>query len=297
MNYFKQKLGLYTQIGVITQSDNREITQNLGFHIRCVQLKQTKNMERILTLLSILLIATNLNAQDACESCLGKPEWKVERTILDSTDIQMYPFNSIIKLNVKRWYNFLGPHYGTASFLNDSILITAHHNLVRKAHITKIWYLDNGKNVELRKRDFEIIYYQQKLNTKTDIAVIKITNPDKIIKRDKKFEISENVITNIQDSVNLTGFPCDYSGLKMLNKSTVSTLLKISSDLKLIGYPLYTCTGDSGAPLWVKSNGKFYLIGIHHGGNENITDFSGTQYNVSVYVNSDIIKWISSITN
>ena len=34
MNYFKQKLGLYTQIGVITQSDNREITQGLGFHIR-----------------------------------------------------------------------------------------------------------------------------------------------------------------------------------------------------------------------------------------------------------------------
>ncbi len=31
---FRQKLGLYTQIGVITQSDNREITQCFGFHTR-----------------------------------------------------------------------------------------------------------------------------------------------------------------------------------------------------------------------------------------------------------------------
>lgn len=114
-------------------------------------IKTDKNMKRILTLLSILLVATNLNAQDTCESCLGKPKWKTERTILDSTTIQMNPYNSIIKLNVKRWYNLFGPHYGTASFLNDSILITAHHNLVRKNNITRIWYLDNDKNVELKK--------------------------------------------------------------------------------------------------------------------------------------------------
>lgn len=181
--------------------------------------------------------------------------------------------------------------------MNDSVLITAHHNLVRKAHITRIRYQIDGKNVELRKKDFKIIYYQKNLNTKTDIAVIKITNTSKIVNRENKFEIDEKVISNINDSAFLTGYPCDYSGKKMLNKSTPSSLLKISSDSKLIGYPLYTCTGDSGAPLWVELNGKYYLIGIHHGGNEGIVDFKDTQYNVSVYLNTAVIKWLSSITN
>ncbi len=34
MSYFRQKLGLHTQIGRITQIDNSEITQSFGFHIR-----------------------------------------------------------------------------------------------------------------------------------------------------------------------------------------------------------------------------------------------------------------------
>jgi len=35
MNYFSEKLGFHTQIGVINQVGNREITQSFGFHTRC----------------------------------------------------------------------------------------------------------------------------------------------------------------------------------------------------------------------------------------------------------------------
>ena len=38
MNYFSEKVGLQTQIGVITQPTNKDITQLLGFHIRYKQL-------------------------------------------------------------------------------------------------------------------------------------------------------------------------------------------------------------------------------------------------------------------
>jgi len=33
-NCFRQKLGFHTQNGGITQSDNRDITQSFGFHVR-----------------------------------------------------------------------------------------------------------------------------------------------------------------------------------------------------------------------------------------------------------------------
>lgn len=36
-NDFSRKVGLHTQIGGVSQPDNREITQLVGFHIRCVQ--------------------------------------------------------------------------------------------------------------------------------------------------------------------------------------------------------------------------------------------------------------------
>jgi len=63
MNYFKQKLGLYTQIGVITQSDNREITQGLGFHIRWQQLKPINMKNKILLTLFTFCISFGVNAQ------------------------------------------------------------------------------------------------------------------------------------------------------------------------------------------------------------------------------------------
>jgi hypothetical protein len=34
MNYFSKKVGLHTQIGSITQPNNRDITQQVGFHVR-----------------------------------------------------------------------------------------------------------------------------------------------------------------------------------------------------------------------------------------------------------------------
>ncbi len=37
MNYFRKKLGLHLQFGSITQTDNRDITQSYGFHVRWQQ--------------------------------------------------------------------------------------------------------------------------------------------------------------------------------------------------------------------------------------------------------------------
>ena len=55
---------------------------------------------------------------------------------------------------------------------------------------------------------------------------------------------------------------------------------------------MYSCTGDSGAPIWVKLNEKYYIIGIHHGGNENNQDFLSLQYNVASAFSDKSIDWI-----
>ena len=43
IKYSKPKVVLYTQIRRITQSDNKEITQLVGLHIRCMQCVHTDN--------------------------------------------------------------------------------------------------------------------------------------------------------------------------------------------------------------------------------------------------------------
>ena len=95
----------------------------------------------------------------------------------------------------------------------------------------------------------------------------------------------------------MTGFPCDYNGDKKIDKQAPKPTLKMDSLGKLIGYPMYTCTGDSGAPLWFNENGRFYLIGVHHGGNAGHRDYENTDYNISVYFNKEVIEWVFSIIN
>lgn len=249
---------------------------------------------RLLSILSFLFLGViNLYAQDDCEKCLGKIEWKSERILIQDEIDKTGPFNSIVKLGVKKWYN--GGYYGSASFLDDNTIITAQHNVIRKSHITRISYTLNGQLIQLRKKDCEIYYYKKKLFYKTDVAIIKITNPDKIYPVKTKFEIEPNILEKAESEIHLTGFPCDYSGKEKVNKKGNKSALKIDSSKKLIGYPFYTCTGDSGAPLWFFTDEKHYLIGIHHGGNEGNIEYENTDYNVSVFLNNDVIDWINSL--
>ena len=250
-------------------------------------------MKKSLFIILLLFLITKLNAQSNDCSCLGVDEWKNERLVVDTELGTRNPYNSIINVHIKRWYN--SGFYGTASFINNSTIITAHHNLVRKGHITKITYVINGETVILKKKDFKIQHYKKKYKINSDIAIIKILNPNKIKEVQSHLKISEDIVKNISSNIHLTGFPCDSDDDEMLDKNTSFNSLKIDSSEKLIGYPLYTCTGDSGAPLWVYQDNSYYLIGIHHGGNEGNIEFKDSLYNISVYLNKNVINWINSI--
>ncbi len=56
---------------------------------------------------------------------------------------------------------------------------------------------------------------------------------------------------------------------------------------------MFTCTGDSGAPLWLKDNNDFFIIGIHHGGGKDGKFYDNS--NISVKINDQIVNWINSI--
>ena len=249
-------------------------------------------MKNYLLLIPLLLITSKTNTVNNCD-CTGENEWKNERVVVAAELDEQNPYNSIINIHVKRWYN--SGFYSTASFINNSTIITAHHNLLRRSHIKRITYTINGETVELKRRDFEIHYYQRKYRTNSDIAIIKITNLNKIKEVQTNMKISVDILNNTDSNVHLTGFPCDSEDDNMIDKQASASSLKLDSSAKLIGYPLYTCTGDSGAPLWVMHDNSHYLIGIHHGGNEGNQEFHNISYNISTYLNKDVINWINSV--
>jgi len=83
-------------------------------------------------LISLVICGTFFSsyAQNGCNSCRGNTEWKAKREIVSGRH-ETPPYNAIIRINTKRIYNFFSDHYGTASFINDSTIITAKHNLLR----------------------------------------------------------------------------------------------------------------------------------------------------------------------
>lgn len=69
------------------------------------------------------------------------------------------------------------------------------------------------------------------------------------------------------DSLFITGYPGDKNekkeGSLWLKGDALSTITVSDS---FIAYGIFTFEGDSGAPIWLKSNNNFFVVGIHNTG-------------------------------
>ncbi len=252
--------------------------------------------------LAFLFFSTVFFAQNDCDQVYsgckkpcGPVSERENRVILNDSLNSVSPYNYIIHQDFKR---YSGTFSSTSSFIAPNVLLTAHHNVVRSFLIRGITF-HNPKNHEetiyFKKKEFKIYTFKNKLNTLTDIAIIVFEDAKKIAPF-YNGHFAVNDVANIKDNnldAHLTGFPCDIANTKIDKKTKVSSLYT-NENLSLIGYNMFTCTGDSGAPLWVIENNVPTIIGIHHGGNEGYMEGC---FNISARINKSVLQWIKQITN
>jgi len=233
-----------------------------------------------------------LLAQDCSDSC-GPAGKENLRTNIVKEQLNTSPFNSIVHIVVKRIYRRTGSP-STASFIGGNVLITANHSLIRSPFISDIILKMNGMSVKLKKRDFKIYHFHQGLFHKEnkDIAILVLRKDIKDALGDySHFQLANfDLIKPNTEKFHLTGFPFDRPDT-LVDKTTGYKDIKKESSGNALGYDLYTCKGDSGAPLWCQDNGIFKVVSIHHG-KGGLSEFDCRTTNWGIKVTSEIIEWV-----
>ncbi len=253
----------------------------------------------IITTILIFIYSFSYSQSVVCKSCGPKGVDMEEKreNIVDGKELET-PFNGIIHLRVTR--NFISSNISTASFIDDDLIITANHNLMYSPFITKIELFLNEKWIKIKKRHLKIHHYHQGVFHKKaeDIAIIKIKNTIAIESSNySSLDLTsfDGVAQKENKIYHLTGFPCDRPNILVDKKTSFKEFSEDSSN-QFLGYRnLYTCTGDSGAPLWFFDNDTYYLCSIHHG--KRIISDSGEAINVGIKITQDVINWINKKIN
>ncbi|MFY0713693.1 trypsin-like serine protease [Seonamhaeicola sp. NFXS20] len=246
----------------------------------------------ILTYILILICSLSFSQDKNCgPHGLGLENKRIN--IMDGKELTS-PYNGIIHLKIKRLFS--RSNLSTASFIKNDLIITANHNVMCSPFITRIEIFVNNKWIKLKKRNVRIYHYHQGIfhNRNKDIAIIKIKNVSVLEGLNiTNFNIKPyaSIPTNEKNDFHTTGFPSDRPNI-LVDKSGSSSEFVLDNSNNIIGYNnLYTCKGDSGAPLWYQSDNKFYLLGIHHG-KKNIKKEQNTTMNSSILITPQVEKWI-----
>ncbi|MFD2585035.1 trypsin-like serine peptidase [Pedobacter vanadiisoli] len=250
-------------------------------------------MKIIILFNSLMLISIALLAQDCSDSC-GPAGKESLRTNILKEELNTSPFNSIVHIVVKRIYRSTGSP-STASFIDSNVLITANHSLIRSPFISDITLKMNGMSIKLKKRDFKIYHFHQGLFHKEnkDIAILVLKKDVKDVLRSySHFQLANfDLIRDTTHKFHLTGFPFDRPDT-LVDKTTGYNDLKKEPSGKVVGYGLYTCKGDSGAPLWYEDNGIFKVVSIHHG-KGGLPEFDCKTTNWGIKVTSEVVEWVN----
>ncbi|ASE62115.1 hypothetical protein CEQ15_11735 [Chryseobacterium indologenes] len=261
---------------------------------------------RILFIFFLFLFGNLTYCQIKIHRDCGPEKYLNTRSFVESEVLNLKPYNAIVHINVRG----LKKSWGTATFINENTLITARH-VVDKWLLNKIIVyknlFENGKiktiEVTLLKEDIIIKNAPRKKGSyfSDDISLIILSETG----RNKlqpiysgSLEVTNYKLLDLHpdEIVSLTGYPVDLaeSGIDhsdiLSNKSTTFKELIFPKEYELVGYPLFTCSGDSGAPLWVKVKDKYYIIGIHHGGPEGVKEFTPIELNASALIPEN--NWI-----
>jgi V8-like Glu-specific endopeptidase len=240
-------------------------------------------------------------------NCISHDLKSEEKTII-GPETKQAPYNKILHYGVK--YNPIDKiRHSTVSFISPTFLLVSHHAVFYKDSINFIELAlpssQKDKWVRFAKNDFVIYYYKEDFNSQTDIAAIKLINPDKVkLLYRGHFEIGDTSLLNSADvqKIHFTGFPCSKFSIFKKNPDTLLERVtdihevQINQNNTFIGHKMYSCFGDSGSPLWIEANEKYYLIAVNEGLKAQTTNFSrGDVKMVGVLINADVKKWLTSI--
>jgi hypothetical protein len=156
----------------------------------------------------------------SCNNCDSEHKWD---EISSDKLLKSTPFNKIFHLSFKRHNDI--PHYGTASFVSEDLLVTARHCV---HHQQNLEYLEltsaSVKNrwVRLNKKDFKIYYYTEKVDSRAnDIALIRIINQQKLkLLYSGHFELTDGNYDSVKE-INITGFPYIKFAINSISPDTL----------------------------------------------------------------------------
>ncbi|QGK73186.1 serine protease [Flavobacterium sp. SLB02] len=252
-------------------------------------------MKQIITFI-FLVVGCLSYGQGICTDC-GPAGLENNRTNIVSGNEKLSPYNGIFHLRVTR--GFIRTNLSTGTFIANDLIITANHNLMYSPFITKVEFFLNGNWIKIS--NYKIYHYHQSFLHKRnkDIAILKIFNLEKLknISHTNFIPCDYSKIESTAGiNFNLTGFPCDRPDT-LVEKTTWSDNLLSDQTNTVFSYKkLYTCTGDSGAPLWFEKEGRNFIVSIHHGGND-FGAFDDNNTNVAIKITPDIITWINTKTH
>jgi V8-like Glu-specific endopeptidase len=258
-------------------------------------------MKKIIHISIFIFSCLSVLGQEKNDKDCGPAVYLNTRSFLQNDSLNHLPFDAIVHINIRGW--------GTATFINDSTLITARH-LADKKRIKNITIYKNifkdgtveNIFINLTKEDFKIKNAPEDNChfISSDISFVVLHSSGQAKAKEiytDHMEIADYITLNIDDfkEIILSGYPVDLaaSGLNntdiLSNKRTRFKELLFDKDCKMVGYKIFTCSGDSGAPLWVEVNGKFYVIAIHHGGPERGTIFNDESRNSAALVRKSVL--------
>jgi len=230
-------------------------------------------------------------------------DWK---DITDKNVLKSAPFNKILHLSFKRNNDVI--HYGTTSFVTKDLLVTARHCVDNQENLEYIELgLPSLKNkwVRLNKNDYKIYYYTELFNkSEYDISLVRIINKQKLkLLYYGNFEIEDSLNNIIREcDINISGFPFNKFAINstapdtLVNRRLSSTLAEYNGGNTMIGYPLCTCSGDSGGPIWTRKENRYFIIGVNQGSKSHQEGFLNPNLNIGVYINNKVVEWIRSVT-
>lgn len=245
----------------------------------------------------------DLNNNHACFNCRAN---NIGHDIFENYKLKDTPFNNVLQLSVKQINDI--KHYSTTSFISSNCLITARHCVEYRDAVEFIELRTNKKNNEwiiLNRSDFEIYYYSDTFKQfDHDLAIIKILNKTKLKSiYNYSFSVNNIHIPSDQTTIFLAGYPFNKFSINstlpdtLVCRKTTFSQIEFNQSKMMMGYPMCTCPGDSGAPIWVELNDSFYILGIHQGSRSNEKGFSNSLLNVGVFFTPEVISWILSVTH
>lgn len=202
------------------------------------------------------------------------------RTLVSNPSV--FPYSCIARLYLT--YEDGSAAYGTGAMISTNLLATAGHCLINsngsRLATVQADFGKNGSSYVYRASDLSTyIYYggYSGYDPNTDYGFIVFNS--NISSHTGAFGV--NTSASLNQVINITGYPGDIGSCEYMYTGS-GVIQAITTDL--ITHNVDTAGGQSGAPVYVYSNGNPYLIGMHSG--------SGGSVNYARRLTDGLYSWL-----